>query len=186
MALLRRRPGRRAAAGVVLLLAVALPGAAPVQAKSIRVGQPLPTLSLRTWSGETVVLDSAVPGVLVVEIRASWCRPCRSALPALAELAARTADPRLRLAAVSIDRDRAAADSFLAEVLPGGGLPLFHDPDARLPATLGAPGMPTTIVAVDGVVRSVEAGFSPESCEKLRGLVEGALAAAADSRPGPR
>jgi thiol-disulfide isomerase/thioredoxin len=183
-----RRWGRRpaAAASVALALAAVLLGAMPAVAKSLRVGEPMPSLSLNAWSGDSVILDSAAPGVLVVEIWASWCRPCREALPALAELVAQTADPRLRLAAVSIDRDRSVAERFLAEVLPAGGLPLYYDPQAKLPATLGAPGMPTTIVAVDGIVRSVEVGFSPESRERLRILVAEALAAATDSPPVPR
>lgn len=163
-----------------------------VAAAALQPGEPMPALDLETWSGESVTVAAPAAGVLVVEIWASWCRPCREALPALADLLAGRDDPRLQVAAVSIDGDRDAADRFAAEVLGDRRLPLYRDPGARVPASLGAPGMPATVVAVDGVVRSVAVGFSPQAAAELRAVVAAAVGAAAtpaapseNSRPAP-
>lgn len=180
---------RAALAAVALAATTCFPAAAA----ALRPGAPMPALALESWSGASATVAAPASGVLVVEIWASWCRPCREALPALADLLAATDDPRLRVAAVSIDSDRAAADRFAVEVLGERRLPLYRDPGARVPATLGAPGMPVTVVAVDGVVRSVAVGFSPQAAADLRAVVSAALGGAAatpgvtaGSRPDPR
>ena len=170
---------RAALAAVVVAAATCLPHAAV----ALRPGDPMPALALESWSGAAATVAAPASGVLVVEIWASWCRPCREALPALADLLAATGDSRLQVAAVSIDGDRAAADRFAVEVLGERQLPLYRDPAARVPATLGAPGMPVTVVAVDGVVRSVAVGFSPQAAADLRAVVTAALGRAATT-PG--
>ena len=173
--------GLTAAMAVVSLLAAS-------SALALQVGDRLEQLDLRDFSGEPAVLEPTQTEVLVIDFWASWCRPCREVLPALAAFATETADPRLRIAAIGIDRDRETATRFLDEVLPDRGLALYHDADGSVLARIGVPGMPTTVLVVEGVVRSIEVGFAPEQWAELRERVGAALAAqpATDSPRAPR
>lgn len=153
-------------------------------------GDELPPLELKAWDGTVTVLDPTATHVTVLETWASWCAPCRSALPRLAALANEFRDERVRVAAIGVDRDRSAADRFLESLVPGASLPLYHDPEGEIPARLGSPGMPSTVFAVDGVVRSVDVGFSEEAWARLLLRIRDALASSdasvSDSPPDPR
>ncbi len=169
------------------VLAACWLGVGLTPAAGLEPGEPMPTFTARAWSGEEVVVDAAAARVLIVDIWASWCRPCREALPALAALRREHDDARLRVMAVSIDRERDLAERFLDLYLPERGVALYHDPDASVPAVLGAPGMPTTVLAIDGVVRSVDVGFSSSAWSALERRVRAALRErpVTDSRPTP-
>ena len=111
---------------------------------------PLPALTLPLLAGGSWSSTSARGSVLVIDVWASWCKPCSKGFPSLDALAARTG---VRVVAISIDEDAAAARAFLAQFPLG--VPIAHDAEqvvtraplhiARLPAVL--------IVDADGTIR---------------------------------
>jgi thiol-disulfide isomerase/thioredoxin len=80
-----RPPGRLALASLLasLLAIVALPAAARAPAE----GDPAPALEARLFDGRTVDLAALHGQVVVLNLWASWCTPCRQEMPLLDALA---------------------------------------------------------------------------------------------------
>lgn len=75
---------------------------------------PLPPLEYRLQSGEPWTSQAALGRVIVLDVWATYCKPCRAAFPKLGRLAA--AHPDAVVIGVSVDEDDAAVDAFLREV----------------------------------------------------------------------
>ena len=94
------------------------------------------TKSLSDWHGKVVLLN----------IWATWCVPCREEMAMLDKLEAELGGKDFQVVAVNIDRG--AADkpkAFLAEI-GATHLALYTDPSGKLFSKLKAVGMPTTLL----------------------------------------
>lgn len=118
------------------------------------VGTAAPALSGTTLDGGHLDLADLRGSVVVVNVWASWCGPCRDELPMLVEAADRWHGDGLRVVGI-VTRDRDSAATALLEEAGATGLPSVQDPDGRLALSWGALGVPETFV-VDraGVVRA--------------------------------
>lgn len=83
--------------------------------------------------------------VLVVNLWATWCPPCKTEMPSLARLQAAYPDGSVRVIAVSVDSPRklGEAKAFIAANAP---LEFHHSGEAALAWALNAKGFPTTVV----------------------------------------
>ena len=111
-------------------------------------------------SGKKLVPADFKGKVVVLNIWATWCGPCKTEMPTLAKLAQAYAGKPVEVVAISIDKPDAlaAAKAFIAANAP---LKLYNDPEAKLPWTLkpNADGMPTTIIlGKDGLERGRVSG----------------------------
>lgn len=141
---------RTSTAVVIALLLTACAGAAPAP-KSADIATPLPALTLPRIAGGTWSSASARGSVLVIDVWASWCKPCSKAFPKLDALAARRSD--VVVVAISIDEDPAAARGFI-EQFPLA-VTVAQDAEQTLTrAPVGVSRLPTLlIVDANGVIR---------------------------------
>ncbi|MEZ5925405.1 MAG: TlpA disulfide reductase family protein [Hyphomicrobiaceae bacterium] len=94
------------------------------------------TRSLAEWRGKVVLLN----------IWATWCAPCRREMPALDALKRTKGGPEFDVVALSTDRDGIAkAKAFLDEIKVDALEPLV-DPTSRSASALKVIGMPTTLL----------------------------------------
>jgi thiol-disulfide isomerase/thioredoxin len=150
------------------LVALALGVAAAARADTVRVGDPAPSFSLASLDGGTVTLADLRGKVVCLDFWATWCATCKAALPALDALARRPGLEDVRFLAVSIDRDRALAEKFLAQQLPERALTPLYDPGGSLLARYGADGMPALyVIDRDGTVRHVESGYEAAALPRV-------------------
>lgn len=162
---------------VRLLLLTPLFVARLVSAETIDVGDRLPSFTLKAWDGTRLDASAFAGKPLLVDFWASFCIPCRAALPAIDDMAKRLRDRGVAVLAINIDRDRAAADAWLAERLPTRHMTMAHDPEGALLARCGAFGMPTAyVVDRDGIVRLVESGYTPDRVAAIERAIEELLA----------
>lgn len=74
---------------ILAALAIATLAAAPAQpaippaADTLKVGQPAPNFTIRSLDGETIRLSDLKGKVVVINLWATWCAPCRVEMPAL-------------------------------------------------------------------------------------------------------
>jgi thiol-disulfide isomerase/thioredoxin len=124
------------------------------------VGQPMPAIVVKTLEGGRSVDLGALRGkVVLVDIWASWCAPCKEEMPMLDDMAARLKHKGVEIIAVSVDEQRASAMTFLKS-RPRWSLTLAHDPQGKVPELLQPSKMPTSyIVDTHGILRYVNAGF---------------------------
>lgn len=131
-----------------------------------------------TPEGRPTTLADFRGRVVVLNVWAMWCRPCRTELPTIAALDQAYGD-ELAVVAVNVDRtpeEITAAQTFLAD----GNAPLvfYSDPTFELPFRLpGRGAMPQTMV-IDrqGRVRAWLAGEADWSSDEARALVDALLA----------
>ncbi|WP_422927281.1 redoxin family protein [Singulisphaera sp. PoT] len=99
-------------------LAILLAGlaGAPVRSWALDVGDPAPRLEVSRWAkGEKV--DRLDPGkVYVVEFWATWCEPCRFAMPHLTKLQETYKDKATFIGVSVWESDQAEVDPFVARM----------------------------------------------------------------------
>ena len=129
-----RRPSHLlslAAAGVVIVLGCATTGA-EAGAGDRAVGAPLPPLKVDALSGKTIDVAHYRGHVLLLDVWASWCGPCKQELPVLNDMARRLKADGIEILAVSVDQDRANVDKFLREHGGKWALTVAHDPRGEI------------------------------------------------------
>jgi cytochrome c biogenesis protein CcmG, thiol:disulfide interchange protein DsbE len=117
--------------------------------------------------------------VVWVDFWASWCVPCRRAFPWLNEMHRQYGSAGLQIIGVNLDKDRARADKFLAEV--PAEFALRFDPAGVLAKEFKVQAMPSSfLLDADGNVLETHFGFrSADTADYERGIE----AALAKSRP---
>lgn len=138
-----------------------------------QVGAPVPTIHVESLNGKKIDVASYRGRVLLLDVWASWCGPCKQEMPMLDAMAKRLKAQGIDVLAVSVDQDRANVDKFLK----GHGkwaLTIAHDPAGTIAERLQPDKMPTSYV-IDraGIVRYVNAGFVPDDAATIeRRLLE--------------
>jgi cytochrome c biogenesis protein CcmG, thiol:disulfide interchange protein DsbE len=142
-------------------------GGSGAGAASNQVGAPLPAIKVDSLAGKKIDVASYRGRVLLLDVWASWCGPCKQELPMLDEMAKRLKHQGIDVLAVSVDQERANVDKFLK----GRGrwsLTIAHDPDGLIAERLQPDKMPTSyVIDRSGIVRYVNAGFVPDDAAMI-------------------
>ena len=175
--------GTRARRCAALALAIALISCGTDRALPGSVGTPAPAYGARTLSGDPVELASLRGDVVLLNVWATWCHPCREEIPALQRLHERMADSGLRLVGVSVDAggEGRRVEAFAREF--GVTYDIWLDPDDRVSDAFYTLGVPTTML-IDraGIVRWRHTGPVKDTDPALLRALDAALA---DSAAGP-
>jgi thiol-disulfide isomerase/thioredoxin len=129
-----------ALAALIIPLPVAAFNFAPSEPK------PVPELTFLDAEGNEVSLADFQGEVVVLNLWATWCAPCRREMPSLDRLQARFGGNDLEVIALSLDRGDVGKVRAFFDELGIAHLGVYQDPQARAGRELGAPGLPTTIV----------------------------------------
>jgi thiol-disulfide isomerase/thioredoxin len=126
-----------------------------------QVGQPAPEITVQRMSGKSVSVSSYRGQVLLLDVWASWCGPCKQELPMLDEIAARLRHKGVEVLAVSVDQERDNVVKFLGS-RGKWALTIAHDPKGEIADRLQPEKMPTSyIIDRQGIIRYVNYGFVP-------------------------
>lgn len=110
--------------------------------------RPLPTIRFVDDSGRSMTIKDFNGKVILLNIWATWCTPCRKEMPTLDRLQARLGGADFEVVALSID----GGEQALAMVkdfywkIDIGHLRIYVDPEGDAAFRLGAIGIPTTLL----------------------------------------
>ncbi|HZO19247.1 MAG TPA: TlpA disulfide reductase family protein [Gemmatimonadaceae bacterium] len=141
------------------------------------VGRPVPEYRAVTLSGDSVALADARGRVLLLNVWATWCHPCREEIPVLQALHERYASRGLHLVGVSVDA-RGEEDT-IREFATDFRMtyPLWLDPDERIQSVFFAIGVPATfLIDRAGILRWRHVGPVRANDSTLVRALERALA----------
>jgi thiol-disulfide isomerase/thioredoxin len=106
----------------------------------------LPDLRFKDGSGKPVSLADFRGKVVLLNVWATWCGPCREEMPTLDRLQATLGGPDFAVIALSIDRAGiAVVDAFYTEI-GVENLSRYIDESGRVAQQLNALGLPTTLL----------------------------------------
>ncbi len=108
--------------------------------------EPLPDIRFLDGSGAEVSLASFHGKVVLLNLWATWCGPCREEMPALDKLQAALGSDKFQVVALALDKSGVdGAKKFLADTKTEK-LEAYADPTAKEGTRLRVIGMPTTIL----------------------------------------
>ena len=142
----------------------------------VEIGLPAPSYAATTLAGDSVTLASQRGTVVLLNVWATWCHPCRTEIPELIALRQRYRARGMEVVGVSVDADGAQADirTFMKEFAMD--YPVWLDPDERISTRFLLVGVPATFV-IDrtGVVRWRKTGPIQPGDTTLTVAIERAL-----------
>jgi thiol-disulfide isomerase/thioredoxin len=134
---------------------------APSQSGGNQVGAPVPEIHVESLGGKDLGIGDFRGKVVLLDVWATWCGPCKQELPMLDDMAKRLRADGVEVLAVSIDQERANVVKFL-RARPRWSLTIAHDPKGAIADRLGPEKMPTSyIIDREGIIRYVNSGFEP-------------------------
>lgn len=139
----------------------------------------LPETTFNDASGKPIKLADFKGKVVLVNLWATWCVPCRKEMPDLDKLQKELGSGKFQVVAVSLDRGSPdKPQKFLTET-GITSLKLYHDPSARLGFTLKAIGMPATLlINAQGLEIGRLVGPAEWASDDAKRLIRAAIAAA--------
>ncbi len=107
---------------------------------------PVPEITFQDRDGNERTLADFQGRVVVLNLWATWCAPCRKEMPSLDRLQAELGGDELEVVALAVDRGDVSKITEFYEEVGVTSLNIYHDPTAKAGRTLRAPGLPTTLV----------------------------------------
>ena len=155
-----------------------------VSVAAVEPGDPAPPFVLSELEGEGAVALADLAGqVVLLDFWASWCAPCREALPYYSGLHDELWERGLAVLAVNVDDRLDDARRFVDEraLLQ----PMLRDADGEVARRFGVSVMPAAFVMDRrGVVRMAHVGFDADHAAETRALILDLLAQPAATSPG--
>jgi thiol-disulfide isomerase/thioredoxin len=139
--------------------------------------RPLPEIGFEDQAGATLRLSDFRGKVVLLNLWATWCAPCRREMPTLDRLQAMLGGPAFEVVALSIDRKGLPVVNEFYEELGLQELGMYVDASGKASRELSGLGVPTTLlIDCEGNELGRLAGpaewDSPEMVSFIRGYVE--------------
>ena len=145
----------------------------PALANLLKVGSEAPDWTLKTPSGRAVTLSKLRGKIVLIDFWATWCGPCKAAMPTLQELHEKYKGKPVVVVGINT-WERADPAAFMKKNKLSYGLLLKGDAVARAYGVLGIPTF--YLIGPDGKILYASSGFDPTSETAVAKLIDAALA----------
>ncbi|MCE2881931.1 MAG: TlpA family protein disulfide reductase [Planctomycetaceae bacterium] len=153
-----------------------MPGMAAEAPKlKVKEGDAAPDFALKDLAGAEVTLASLKGKVVLLDFWATWCGPCKMAMPTIQKLHDEYKDKGVVVLGVNTwEQQPDAARKYIEQKKFTYGCRFSGD---ALAEAYGVPGIPTLVViGKDGKVAMAEVGLADSSGDSLRKAIDAALA----------
>jgi thiol-disulfide isomerase/thioredoxin len=139
--------------------------------------KPLPDVAFTDGSGKPLTLSDWKGRVVLINLWATWCAPCRKEMPDLAKLQQQLGSDQFEVVAISVDRKGAEASSTFLKETGADALKLYVEPTTKIVSELQSAGLPATIL-IDRQGRELGRLLGPAdwASPEAQALVKAALA----------
>ena len=178
------RPYAYALVGVVLLIGVAWLNQDRIQ--PVTTGTLAPDFEVNDLSGGLTRLSDHRGEVVLVNIWATWCIPCRDEMPSMERLYQKIGEDGFEIMAVSIDAELGLLDTSgnlggdiqaFADSL-GLTFPILHDPSGGIQRLYRTTGVPESfLIGKDGIIYKKVAGETQWDASQNKELIGRLMAA---------
>ena len=108
--------------------------------------EPVPDVKFQDGAGKELTLADWRGKVVLLNLWATWCLPCRKEMPSLDRLQKELGSDKFEVVAISVDRKGAAASKKFLDETQVERLALYVDATARLSSDLRVIGLPATLL----------------------------------------
>lgn len=108
--------------------------------------QPVPDLEFQDGNGKKVHLSDFKGHVVLLNLWASWCVPCREEMPTLDALQGEMGSDKFQVLALSVDKDGLEDARGFLKSINATHLALYNDPTSRANFQMKGYGLPTTVL----------------------------------------
>jgi thiol-disulfide isomerase/thioredoxin len=136
----------------------------------------LPTISFTDGDGKPMTLADFKGRVVLLNLWATWCLPCRKEMPDLDKLQAELGSDKFEVVALSIDRSGIAGSKRFLDQIATKNLKLYVDATAKMANELRVVGLPATLL-IDAEGREIGRLLGPAdwASEDAKALVRSVL-----------
>jgi thiol-disulfide isomerase/thioredoxin len=142
---------------------------------AFKAGDKAPEFKLTGTDGKEVSLASLAGKVVLLDFWATWCGPCKAAMPDMQQISEDYADKGVVVLGINTwERQEGAAKKYMADKKFTYPCLLSGD---ELATKYGLSGIPTLVViGKDGKIELIESGAPPKGAKKLRETIDAAIA----------
>lgn len=132
------------------------------------VSKEAPAFTGHTASGETIKLLDYKGKVVLLDIWASWCGPCKEEFPFLIDLQNKYSDKDFSVLAVNVDENSSNMNKFISNLNKDIPFKIIYDGESKIPDLYKIDALPSSfIVDKKGIVRYFNLGFSKSDKDKF-------------------
>lgn len=146
---------------------------APAKPGEVALGKPAPAFALKNPEGETVSLEGLKGSVVLIDFWATWCGPCKAAMPSLQEFHKDYESKGLKVIGINA-WERGDAVKYKKDQGYTYGLLLNGDETAKAYGVSGIPAF--FLIDRDGNLAWKGVGWSPTAKDNMKNAIEAALA----------
>jgi thiol-disulfide isomerase/thioredoxin len=138
--------------------------------------EPVPAFPFFDHSQQTRTIEAFKGKVVLLNLWATWCGPCREEMPSLDRLQKAMGSDKFEVVAVSVDKNGFDKAREFLKGLDVQSLAYYADPSARAASQVKALGMPATLL-VDAQGREIGRLMGPAEWDSpdAKRLIEAAL-----------
>ncbi len=162
----------------VLVASALLAACKPADGAKATIGDPAPPYTTLALSGDSVRTTDLKGKVVLLNVWATWCAPCREEIPYLQSLYTKHRDQGFEIVGVSVDT-RGQEENIKGFAKDFGmTYPIWLDPDERIQSLYLALGVPASyLIDREGILRWRRLGTVKASDTTFTSTLAAALAA---------